>query len=114
MESHFLAGIGNIYACEGLHLACLNPWRVAASLSRAEAGRLLRALHTVIARGIELGGTTIADYRDADGLMGGYQDVRRVYMRLGEPCPVCQTPIARAKLAGRGTYFCSTCQPSTS
>lgn len=110
MESHFLAGIGNIYACEGLHLARLNPWRVAASLSRVEAGRLLRALRTVIAQGIELGGTTIADYRDADGLMGGYQHVRRVYMRLGEPCPRCDTPIARAKLAGRGTYYCPHCQ----
>ena len=110
MDNAVVAGVGNIYACDALHLAGLDPRRSARSLSNLEAIRLFQAMRTVIALGIEQGGATISAYRTADGLSGKYQDFRRVYMRESEPCQVCSMPIQKIKLAGRGTFFCPTCQ----
>lgn len=110
MDSSFIAGVGNIYACDGLHLARIAPTQPAKTLNQGEAERLLISLQTVINRGIELGGATIQNYKNVDGLAGKYQLERRVYARETEPCMVCGLPITRIKQGGRSTFYCSRCQ----
>lgn len=110
MDHTLVAGVGNIYACDGLHLAGVSPTRACRSLSQAEFTNVLHAVRTVVQQGIELEGATISDYTTVDGFAGGYQDVRRVYKREGEPCLVCSTPIIRIKQGGRSTFLCPSCQ----
>ena len=110
MDSAFIAGVGNIYACDGLHLAGISPTRSAKSLDLNDSNRLLESLQSVISRGIELGGATIQNYKNVDGLAGKYQHERRVYAREREPCIVCGQPILRIKQGGRSTFWCKNCQ----
>lgn len=110
MDGSFIAGVGNIYACDGLFLARISPTRPAKSLSRAESDQLLAALRKVVNLGIELGGATIQHYKNVDGLAGSYQEKRQVYAREGEPCLVCGTFIERIKQGGRSTFYCPRCQ----
>lgn len=110
MDNAMVAGVGNIYACDALHLAKIHPQRISASLTEAEVQALLDSMKTVINLGIEHEGATIAHFKHSDGFGGGYQHIRRVYAREGEPCMVCRTPISKIKLGGRGTYFCEGCQ----
>jgi len=110
MDNKFISGVGNIYACEGLNIAKINPERPANSLSKTESKRLLEAMKKVILLGIKLGGTTISNYRNADGLAGKYQEQALVYGREGEKCKNCSGEIKKKKIGGRGTYFCPRCQ----
>jgi formamidopyrimidine-DNA glycosylase len=110
MDNSIVAGVGNIYANDALHLAKVSPMRPANSLSDRELKKLYEALLFVIRKGIELGGATIDNYRTVDGLAGGYQDIVRVYQREGEKCLECGTLIIRTKQGGRSTFYCSTCQ----
>lgn len=110
MDNSVVAGVGNIYACDALHLAKINPLLQARSLSYEEVERLLAAMKSVINLGIERGGATIQHYKNVDGLVGAYQDIRRVYAREGEPCQNCEAPILRVKQAGRSTFYCPHCQ----
>ncbi len=110
MDTRFVSGVGNIYACDALNLARINPWRPAKSLTKTEASRLFDAAQSVIRLGIELGGATIHDYRDVDGFAGRYQDEVLAYGREGSPCFNCGAKLVKKKLAGRGTYFCQVCQ----
>lgn len=110
MDGSFVAGVGNIYACDGLFAAGISPTRPAKSLSRAESDQLLAALRKVVNLGIELGGATIQHYKNVDGLAGGYQDQRKVYAREGEPCRRCGELIQRIKQGGRSTFYCPHCQ----
>lgn len=110
MDNKFVSGVGNIYANDALHLAKVDPSRPAKSLSDAEAESLFNAVLEVINSGIELGGATIDNYRNADGLSGDYQKVVRVYQREGEPCLNCKTIIERMKQGGRSTFYCKNCQ----
>jgi formamidopyrimidine-DNA glycosylase len=105
-----LAGVGNIYADEGLFLAGIRPSRRAARLSRDDCDRLVAGLHRVLLRSIETGGSSISDFIAPNGDDGAYQDERRVYARTGEPCPTCGTPIRRTSLGQRSTHFCPRCQ----
>lgn len=110
MDNSVVAGVGNIYACDALHLAKINPLLQARSLSYEEVERLLAAMKKVISLGIERGGATIQHYKNVDGLVGTYQDIRRVYAREGEPCQNCGMSILRIKQAGRSTFYCPSCQ----
>jgi len=110
MDNKIISGVGNIYACDGLNLAKINPTRAANSLSDQEALVLLDALKHVIDLGIKLGGATIENYKNVDGFSGGYQNEVLVYGREGEDCKNCTGIIKKIKLAGRGTYFCPNCQ----
>lgn len=110
MDNSVVAGIGNIYANDALHLAKVNPLRPAKSLSAKEVQKVYEAAVFVIQKGIELGGATIDNYRTVDGLAGGYQDIVRVYQREGKKCLVCGTNIIRTKQGGRSTFYCTTCQ----
>lgn len=110
LNQSLLHGVGNIYADESLFRAGIRPRRQAARLTRAELLRLRTALETVLRRAIKLGGSSVSDYVDAEGMRGYFQIEHKVYGRAAEPCTVCATPIRKITLAGRGTHFCPHCQ----
>lgn len=110
LNQNLLAGVGNIYADESLFRAGIRPRRAAGRLTRDELERLRQALRQVLRHAIRLGGSSVSDYVDAEGQRGFFQLEHRVYLRTGEPCRVCGTPIRRILLAGRGTHFCPRCQ----
>lgn len=110
MDNALMCGLGNIYACDALHLAKIHPLRKANSLSKEEVGTLVEASKTVLNLGIELGGATLHDYRHIDGFSGGYQEKVRVYGKNGDKCMVCGSEIKKMNLGGRGTFYCETCQ----
>ncbi len=111
LDQRRIAGIGNIYACEALWEARIDPRRPAGSLSRKRRDRLHGAIRSVLRLAIEMRGTSVDDYVDAEGLRGGFQNVLSVYGRDGNPCLRCGRPIVRTVLAQRGTWWCRTCQP---
>ena len=110
LNQKLLHGVGNIYADESLFRAGIRPRRMARHLKRAELDRLHTAVQTVLREAIALGGSSVSDYVDADGAEGFFQLQHRVYMRTGQPCLVCGTPIRRILVAGRGTHYCPHCQ----
>jgi formamidopyrimidine-DNA glycosylase len=103
MDNTVVAGVGNIYASDALHLAQIHPARPAVTLSSEEVHRLLISMQTVIQLGIDLGGATIQNYKNVE-------DVRRVYAREGKGCLICGVPIMRIKQGGRSTFYCPNCQ----
>ena len=110
LNQKLLQGVGNIYADESLFRAGIRPRRMAGRLKRAELDRLHASVQSVLAEAISLGGSSVSDYVDADGREGFFQLEHRVYMRTGQACLVCRTPIRRILLAGRGTHYCPHCQ----
>src|ERR1039458_2846826 len=110
LNQSLLHGVGNIYADESLFRAGIRPRRQAGRLTRAELIRLRLALREVLEHAIRLGGSSVSDYVDANGVRGFFQLEHRVYLRTGLPCRRCQTPIRRIVLAGRGTHYCPQCQ----
>jgi formamidopyrimidine-DNA glycosylase len=110
LNQSLLAGVGNIYADESLYRAGLRPRRMAGRLTRAELERLRLALGEVLRHAIRLGGSSVSDYVDADGVRGFFQLEHCVYQRTGEPCRTCGTPIRRIVVGGRSTHFCPKCQ----
>lgn len=110
MDQTIVAGIGNIYADEILWLARIHPLRPAKSLSEKEIKELCKSIKKILKKAVEMRGTSTSDFRDTEGKMGKYGDVRNVYRRTGEPCPRDGKPIKRISVGGRGTHFCLTCQ----
>jgi len=110
LNQKLLRGVGNIYADESLFRAGIRPRRRAESLTRNELSRLYSAIQEVLKEAIELGGSSVSDYVDADGEEGFFQLQHRVYGREGEPCLVCKTPIKRVVIAGRSSHYCPKCQ----
>jgi formamidopyrimidine-DNA glycosylase len=110
LDQRRIAGIGNIYACEALWEARIRPSRPSRSLRRPAICRLRRAIVDILQRAVDLRGTSVDDYVDADGLQGGFQNNLSVYGRDGRPCPRCGARIVRTVLAGRGTWWCPRCQ----
>ena len=109
LDQGFAAGMGNIYTDECLFRCGVHPSAAAGTLSCEEAGKLYDEVQAVLAEGIEFGGTTFRDYRNASGALGDFQSRLNVYNRKGEKCR-CGTPIEKTVVAGRGTYFCPRCQ----
>ena len=110
LNQKLLSGVGNIYADESLFHAGIRPRRQSGRLSRAELEKLRLALVKVLEHAIRLGGSSVSDYVDADGVRGFFQLEHCVYQRTGLPCRLCQTPIRRIVVAGRGTHYCPRCQ----
>jgi formamidopyrimidine-DNA glycosylase len=110
MNSSLVVGVGNIYASEALFRARIRPRRQARTLSREEAGKLVRAIQTVLSLAIRTGGTTLRDYVGADGNPGYFRQKLYVYERAGKPCRRCRTPIRQLTQGQRSTYFCPSCQ----
>lgn len=121
LDQRLIAGLGNIYVCEALHRAKLHPEAPAGSLAKpdgrptAPANALARAIVAVLTEAVEAGGSTLRDYARTDGTAGGFQHAFRVYDRFGLTCTRagCTGTVARMVQAGRSTFFCATCQPST-
>lgn len=110
LNQSLLHGVGNIYGDEALFRAGIRPKRQAGRLTKAELGRLREALVSVLTHAIELGGSSVSDYVDADGVRGFFQLEHRVYSRTGKPCRVCGTSIKKIVIGGRSTHFCPVCQ----
>lgn len=110
LNQNRLRGLGNIYANEALFLAGIHPAAPAGGLALKQVKALHRAMRQVLREAIAGQGTTVADYRTADGTPGGYQNSLRVYDREGEPCPRCGAAIERLVLTGRSAHFCPQCQ----
>lgn len=110
LNQNLLRGVGNIYADESLFRAGIRPRRRAATLSREQLAKLHSAVKAVLREAIELGGSSVSDYVDADGEEGFFQLEHRVYGREGDPCLVCKSPIKRVVIAGRSSHYCPKCQ----
>jgi formamidopyrimidine-DNA glycosylase len=112
LDQSVLRGVGNIYADESLWRAKIHPAQLGTRLKPAQVKKLYVALQKILRKAIVLRGSSISDFVDAGGIPGEYQQHHRVYGREGKPCPRCKTAIRRIIVAGRSSYFCSTCQPS--
>lgn len=110
LDQEIVAGLGNIYVDEVLFRTGIHPTRIGAKITKQEGRRIVKEAKIVLNRAIELGGSTIRTYKNAQGKEGTFQNELKVYGQAGEPCPVCQTPIEKIKVAGRGTHFCPHCQ----
>lgn len=111
-DQRVVAGIGNLYADEILHVARLRPDRPAGGLERREERRLSRAISTVLTSAIAARGSSLRDerYRDLMGELGEFQHLHRVYDRAGGRCPRCGGTIERIRIGARSAYFCPRCQ----
>ena len=110
MDSRTVVGVGNIYACEALHVAGIHPGRAAGRIGRERYRRLAAAIRTVLGDAIAAGGTTLRDYIGADGDSGWFQLSLAVYGKAGEPCPRGCGPVRRRVIGQRATFFCPGCQ----
>jgi formamidopyrimidine-DNA glycosylase len=110
LNQSLLAGVGNIYADESLFRAGIRPRRRAGKLTRHELERLRNSLKEVLEHAIRLGGSSVSDYVDADGVKGFFQLEHNVYQRTGKACRNCGSEIKRIVVAGRSTHYCARCQ----
>jgi len=118
MDQRVVAGLGNIYVCEALFRAALDPAKPASRLARASgaptplSARLVASVKAVLDQAIRAGGSTLRDYVQTDGKIGSFQDHFRIYGREGQPCvrPRCRGTVRRTTLGGRSTFHCPVCQ----
>jgi formamidopyrimidine-DNA glycosylase len=110
LDQRTVAGVGNIYADEALWRARIHPLTPAEKVDAEEVQALYKGIRESLRAGIRRQGSTLRDYRLPDGTEGGAQHEFKVYGRGGEPCERCGTPIDKIRVAGRGTWFCPTCQ----
>jgi formamidopyrimidine-DNA glycosylase len=109
LDQHIVAGLGNIYVCEALHMAGIAPTRAAGRISRPRLERLVEAVKAVLLAAIEAGGSSLRDFARPDGELGYFAKQWRVYGREGEACH-CGAAIRRRVDSGRSTFFCPRCQ----
>jgi formamidopyrimidine-DNA glycosylase len=118
LDQKLIAGLGNIYACEALFRAGISPMRLAGSLA-TKSGKaikkteaLVAAIKAVLSDAIKAGGSSLRDYKRADGRLGRFQHRFKTYNREGKPCPRkgCEGTVRRVVQGGRSTFYCPTCQ----
>ncbi|WP_127901252.1 bifunctional DNA-formamidopyrimidine glycosylase/DNA-(apurinic or apyrimidinic site) lyase [Solirhodobacter olei] len=112
LDQKLVAGLGNIYVCEVLFRAGIDPRHQAGRIAPARAAALVPVIREVLGEAIEAGGSSLKDYRQADGELGYFQHAFRVYDREGAPCvtPGCTGTIRRVVQSGRSSFFCPICQ----
>lgn len=110
LSGDIVVGAGNIYACEALYVAGIDPRTRSDKISRPRADKLAAAVRTTLARALALGGSTLRDFRDAHGMEGQFQAQACVYGREKEPCRACNAQIKRVVQGQRSTFFCPGCQ----
>ena len=112
LDQRIVSGLGNIYVCEALFRAGIHPERAGGRIGAARLERLTQDIREVLRAAIEAGGSSLRDYRQADGELGYFQHAFRVYDREGTPCttPDCGGTIRRIVQAGRSSYYCPCCQ----
>ncbi len=113
LDQTIVCGLGNIYVDEVLYRARLHPLTSSSELTDKDIENVVKYTVEVLARAIELGGTTIRTFSSSHGVSGTFQNELLVHQRKGENCYECHTPIEKIKVGGRGTYFCPTCQKLT-
>ncbi len=111
LDQRIVAGLGNIYVCEALHMAKIAPSRAGGRISRPRLERLVEAIRAVLLAAIEAGGSSLRDYARPSGELGYFSKQWRVYGREGESCH-CGSVIRRRTNSGRSTFFCPRCQRS--
>jgi formamidopyrimidine-DNA glycosylase len=109
LDQRIVAGLGNIYVCEALHMAGIAPGRAGGRIGRDRLVRLVQAIKTVLLAAIEAGGSTLRDYARPDGELGYFSKEFLVYGREGELCR-CGAPVRRRAEGGRSTFYCGRCQ----
>jgi formamidopyrimidine-DNA glycosylase len=109
LDQRIVAGLGNIYVCEALHMSGIAPTRAAGRIATSRLALLVDAIRAVLASAIEAGGSSLRDYARPDGELGYFSKQWRVYGREGEPC-LCGAPVQRRVDSGRSTFFCTKCQ----
>ena len=112
LDQRIVAGLGNIYVCEALFRAGISPLRKAGSVSAKRISALVPIIRDVLSEAIKAGGSSLRDHRQADGELGYFQHVFRVYDREGHPCvtPGCKGMVARVVQSGRSSFYCPSCQ----
>lgn len=110
MDSKIVVGVGNIYANEALFMAGIRPRTAAGRLSKTKYTLLVEKIRFVLARSIELGGTTLRDFLHSDGKPGYFAQQLLVYGRGNKPCRVCDTNLKEIRLGQRSTVYCPACQ----
>jgi formamidopyrimidine-DNA glycosylase len=109
LNQNIVAGLGNIYVCEALHMAGIDPRAPASSISKPRLVRLVAAIKEVLAAAIAAGGSTLRDFAAPDGELGYFAKDWRVYGREGQDCG-CGAPVQRRVDSGRSTFYCAKCQ----
>mgnify|MGYP000129664063 FL=1 len=110
MDSHIVVGVGNIYACEALFMAGVQPTRMASKVSKPRLIQLRNAIRFVLNRSIEQGGTTLKDFLNSDGQPGYFKQQLAVYDREGQACAKCKSTVKRIVIGQRSTFYCPKCQ----
>ncbi|MGB0903787.1 MAG: zinc finger domain-containing protein, partial [Mangrovicoccus sp.] len=112
LDQKFVAGLGNIYVCEVLFRAGVSPKRKAKDISSSRLAKLVPIIRDVLQEAIAAGGSSLKDFRQADGDLGYFQHAFQVYGREGEPCKKtgCGGTVARISQSGRSSFYCSACQ----
>lgn len=112
LDQRIVAGLGNIYVCEALFRAGIHPTRKAGRIAARRVATLVPIIRTVLAEAIEAGGSSLKDFRRADGELGYFQHRFDVYGRENEPCrtPGCEGSVRRIVQAGRSSFYCALCQ----
>jgi formamidopyrimidine-DNA glycosylase len=110
LAGDIVVGVGNIYACESLFRAGINPKTAAGKISRARYDRLAEAIRDILAAAIVQGGSTLRDFIAVNGQSGYFQQTYFVYDRAGVPCRNCGTPVRQIKQGQRSTFYCAVCQ----
>ena len=110
LDQSVVCGLGNIYVDEVLYRARLHPLTPSSDLGDRDLENVVKYTVQVLARAIELGGTTIRTFSSSHGVLGSFQNELLVHQRQGEACPTCQSEIEKIKVGGRGTYLCPNCQ----
>ena len=109
LNQNIVAGLGNIYVCEALHMAGIAPTTVSAKLSKPRLTRLVASIKDVLTSAIAAGGSTLRDFAAPDGELGYFAKEWRVYGREGKKCG-CGTSVKRRVDSGRSTFYCPKCQ----
>ncbi|MDJ1008290.1 MAG: bifunctional DNA-formamidopyrimidine glycosylase/DNA-(apurinic or apyrimidinic site) lyase [Paracoccaceae bacterium] len=112
LDQRIVAGLGNIYVCEALHRAGIHPKRHAGRIGAKRVSALVPVIRAVLTEAIDAGGSSLRDYRQADGDLGYFQHSFLVYDREGAPCRTenCGGTVRRIVQSGRSTFYCATCQ----
>lgn len=112
LDQRIVSGLGNIYVCEVLYRAGIHPGRKAGRISKERIAALVPIIRTVLDEAIEAGGSSLKDFRQADGELGYFQHSFDVYGREGAPCrsPDCGRMIKRIVQSGRSSFYCGQCQ----
>jgi len=111
LDQTVICGLGNIYADETLFMSKIHPATKAGLVTKNQAKEIIKNAKLVMEKSIASGGSTLRDYKKADGERGDYLDkFAQVFNKQGQPCPKCKTIIKKIKVAGRGTHICPHCQ----